>query len=146
MILSISYLHAQKELYNWYYQKEAMSFLPDGKEPVFLYDSELQDGSFEGCASISDKNGKLLFYTDGHHVWNGEHKLMLNWEGIKGAKSSCMSSMIIKQPYSDNIYYLFTTGHNYEDAHLGDARDPSWYYHIIDMSLDNGLGAVKKKY
>ncbi|MHA1342163.1 MAG: hypothetical protein ACTSO2_19505, partial [Promethearchaeota archaeon] len=62
----------------------------------------------EGCATISDKFGHLLFYTDGITVWNKNHRVMKNGEGLFGHVSSTQSAIIIPNPGKKNQYYIFT--------------------------------------
>ena len=38
----------------------------------------------EGCASISDNNGNLLFYASGYEIRNKNHLVMLNGNGLMG--------------------------------------------------------------
>lgn len=87
----------------------------------------------EGCATISNLNGDLLFYTDGITVWTKNHTVMPNGTGLKGDPSSTMSSMCIPLPGSTNQYYIFTTPAKAEDG---------LYYSIVDLSLNNGLGEI----
>lgn len=93
--------------------------------------------SMESCSSISDAAGNLLFYTDGVSVWNRQHQVMLNGTGLAGNTSSSQSGLIIRQPGSTSLYYIFTTG----SATL----PPGLAYSIVDMSLAGGLGAVTSK-
>lgn len=60
----------------------------------------------EGCASISDLNGNLLFYTDGVTIWNQTHSVMANGNGLFGHYSSTQSSIIVKQPVIQ-IYFMY---------------------------------------
>ncbi|NUQ24050.1 MAG: hypothetical protein HUU34_08860 [Saprospiraceae bacterium] len=62
--------------------------------------------TFEGCASISDANGNLLFYTDGLTVWDSSNKVRVT--GLLGDPSSTQSSIIIPDPADSNQYYIFT--------------------------------------
>ncbi len=87
----------------------------------------------EGCATISDLNGDLLFYTDGITIWTKNHTTMPNGGGLKGDPSSTMSSMCIPLPGSVSKYYVFTTPAKAEDG---------LYYSIVDLTLNNGLGDV----
>ena len=57
---------AQKENNLWYFGKNAGMDFNSGK-PVALSGGQIN--TEEGCASISDRNGHLLFYTDGITVW-----------------------------------------------------------------------------
>lgn len=44
--------------------------------PMLLKEGEIQ--SDKGCSTISNKDGKLLFYTNGVKVWNKNHEIMVN--------------------------------------------------------------------
>ncbi|MFK8037948.1 MAG: T9SS type A sorting domain-containing protein [Crocinitomicaceae bacterium] len=90
--------------------------------------------SFEGCATISDSVGTLLFYTDGVSVYNANHIVMPNGTGLDGHDNSTQSSIIIRKPGSYSIFYIFTTGHEGSISGLK--------YTEVDMSLQGGLGDV----
>tara|TARA_B100001142_G_scaffold160772_1_gene161006 strand:+ start:2351 stop:7903 length:5553 start_codon:yes stop_codon:yes gene_type:complete len=94
-----------------------------------------QLSTLEGCASIADNNGDLLFYTDGSLVYNKNHTLMPNGTGLLGHSSSSQSGIIVKKPGSSTIYYLFTV-----DGMSGGAG--GLYYSEVDMTLDGGLGDI----
>jgi hypothetical protein len=68
----------------------------------------------EGCSSISDFNGNLLFYTDGRNVWDRNHNVMPNADynsnpdnGLLGDPSSTSSGLIVPKPGNPNQYYIF---------------------------------------
>ncbi len=65
----------------------------------------------EGCASISDANGNLLFYTDGGQVYDsfGTVKVPSGTPGLDGDNSSTQSAIIVPDPGSNSFYYVFTT-------------------------------------
>jgi hypothetical protein len=93
----------------------------------------------ENNSTISDRNGNLLFYTDGEFVWNRNHNIMANGFGLSGAFSSTQSSCIVKQPGNSNLYYIFTTNS------IEDYTTPIYKglcYSIVDMNLNGGLGDV----
>jgi hypothetical protein len=92
---------------------------------------------WEGCATVGNIQGNLLFYTDGQVVYNKNHEIMENGTGLMGHWSSVQSSIIVKKPGSDNLYYIFTTDDGAEQ-HL----ENGWRYSIVDITLDGGLGAV----
>ena len=58
---------AQKEAAIWYFGEYAGLDFNSGS-PVALTNGQLSTD--EGCTTISDKNGNLLFYTDGKVVYN----------------------------------------------------------------------------
>ena len=91
----------------------------------------------EGCASICDSFGNLLFYSDGIKVWNKNHIQMPNGFGLMGDGSSSQSCIIVKQPGNTNIYYLFTAP---ESISTNGIR-----YNVIDMNLNSGFGDVVLK-
>lgn len=120
----------------WYFGKGLG--LDFSKEPSTL----LTNGAMqtdEGCASISDAGGNLLFYTDGQKVWNGRHEIMKNGEGLQGHFSATQSAVIIPKPRSRSTYYIFTIDAA-ENNLVGGLR-----YTEINMVAEGGLGAVKYK-
>jgi len=64
----------------------------------------------EGCASVSDANGNLYFYTDGVSIWDGTHNQVIASLGISGHTSATQSSIIVPDPAGNNRYYIFTVG------------------------------------
>ena len=63
-------------------------------------------GGNEGCASISDTNGNLLFYTNGMTVWDNTHTVRAT--GLLGDFSSTQSAIIVPHPGNKNEYYILT--------------------------------------
>lgn len=98
-------------------------------------------GQNEGLASLSDENGNLLFYTSGFRVWDSSHNYMQNGLGLYGDYSVTQSAVIIPHPGNCNLFYLFTID-------LREAQVPNFRtyrglrYNLIDMRLNNGLGAI----
>lgn len=132
---------AQKEQYNWLFGEMAwMSFNTADKGPKKLYGSQMV--ALEGCSSISDSGGNLLFYTNGIDVWNRNHDIMEHGRSIGGHSSSTQSSLIVKQPGNNKLYYIFTTESFEITKTTGAARAA---YSIVDMSLDGGNGDVVTK-
>src|SRR5689334_19294657 len=80
---------------NWYFgYKAGITF--NTNPPSALLDGQMQTD--EGCAAISDYNGKLLFYTDGRTVYNSIHQLMANGSGLYGHSSAANSAIVIPKP------------------------------------------------
>lgn len=93
----------------------------------------------EGCATICDSKGELLFYTEGTKVWDRNHQIMPNGNGLMGDTSATQSSIIVPLPHSgkaNTIYYVFTVD-NWQDNLINGFR-----YSIIDMNLNTGLGDI----
>jgi len=122
-----------KRTQNWYFGDSAgLSFATD--PPTVLTDGQMY--ALEGCATISDTAGNLLFYTNGLTVWNKNHEVMENGTGLQGYESSAQPAIIVPQPGNDSIYYIFTTG--------GDAIFTFELRYSI-VNIINGLGKVVSK-
>ena len=124
-----------KEENIWYFGDNAGLDFNSGS-PVALSDGQISTG--EGCATISDDNGDLLFYTDGSFVYNKNHTLMPNGTGLLGNHSSTQSAIIIKKPGSTDIYYIFTA----DGTTSRNCGDEGLNYSEVDMSHNGGLGNI----
>ena len=117
----------------WYFGENAgLDF--NTTPPTALTNGQLN--TIEGCASISDKNGNILFYTDGVKVYDRSHNLMPNGDGLMGDPSSTNSAIIIPKPGNPNIYYIFTADSK-EDNYVRGYR-----YSEVDMRLNTGMGDI----
>lgn len=125
---------SQKESNIWYFGANAgITFSTN--PPTAITDGQMN--TKEGCATICDTNGNLLFYTDGITVWNKNHAVM--GTGLNGHSSSTQSATIVPEPGSNKIYFIFTT----------DAAE-HWslnglQYSEVDISKNGGLGKITKK-
>ena len=81
LIYSAFLASAQNESNIWYFGENAGLDFNSGI-PVALIDGQLV--TQEGCVSIADNNGDLLFYTDGSLVYNKNHLVMPNGSGLTG--------------------------------------------------------------
>lgn len=123
--------YGQKEANIWYFgNKAGLDF--NSATPQVITGSQMN--TLEGCATISDGTGQVLFYTDGITVWNKNHQIMPNGKKLMGHPSSTQSAVIIPKPENPDIYYIFTTT---EADDENGAR-----YSEVDMSLNGGLGDV----
>lgn len=89
--------------------------------------------TLEGCASACDASGQLLFYTNGVNVWNRNDVVMPNGAGLLGGSSATMI-LVVPKPGDCGKFYIF-----YVHDHFGVGN---FYYSIVDMCLNNGLGDV----
>ncbi len=133
-LLLCTFCFSQKEAAIWYFGENAGLDFNTGA-PVPLNDGALV--TQEGCATISDFNGNLLFYTDGSTIWSRNHVPMPNGTGLNGDVSSTQSGIIVPTPGNPNVYYVFT---------VHDSGQPEGLqYSLVDMSLNGGLGDVTTK-
>ena len=144
-ILVYGFTFAQKEAANWYFGDMAGVSFNSGS-PVALLNGQLI--TREGCSSMSDKNGNILFYTDGSKVYNKLHQVMPNGSGLLGHVSSTQSAIIVPKPNNPYVYYIFTVDQpladNVDDNPLNDEDPPNngLNYSQVDLRLNNGLGDI----
>lgn len=124
---------ANQSANQWYFGEQAGIEFTNG--PIAILDGNNQD-ALEGCATISDVNGDLLFYTNGVTVWNKEHDVMINGNAIGGERRSAQNSLIM--PFGDDqtMFYIFTTERVYGDDEY------ALRYSIVDMKEDAARGKV----
>ena len=123
---------AETQAYNWVFGAEAGVSWNSGA-PVSFTGAQIYTA--EGCASISDANGQLLFYTDGITLWDRNNNIMpKRLRFICGNSSTTQSGVIVPAPGSSTIYYIFAV-----DVEAG----PNGVsYSQVDMTLNAGLGDV----
>lgn len=96
-----------------------------------------QFNAIEGCASVCDTSGSLIIYSDGSQVFNRNHQLMLNGNGLIGGHTTTQAICIFPKPGIPGIYSVFTLEDLMPDYRLS--------YSEIDMALDGGLGGITIK-
>ncbi|MDC6387770.1 PKD domain-containing protein, partial [Maribacter sp. PR1] len=132
LVLFLGYFSiAQQEAAIWYFGRNAGLDFRSGT-PVPLVDGQIY--TREGCATISDNVGNLLFYTDGISIWDRNHNTMPNGTGLLGDPSSSQSGMIVPHPGDPNLFYVFVIDNEYGPDGLT--------YNVVDMTLNGGLGDV----
>ena len=164
VLLSLN-VFAQKEANNWFFGTGAGVRFQDDGEVSLLTGSPINTN--EGCSSISDASGNLLFYTDGRNVWDRNHVLMPNGNymegtGLYGDPSSTQSAIIIPQKGNPNIYYVFTVDEpHHQNAEVYPAQFTGIYdagggtvpndddgfnngfnYSVVDLSVNGSNGSI----
>jgi len=130
-LLFFNQANAQDEANIWYFGYNAGIDFNSGA-PVALTDGQLS--TYEGCVTISNAAGELLFYTDGIKVWDKNHTIMPNGFDLLGNSSSTQSGIIVPNPANPNIYYVFTVD---ELCYPNGLR-----FSEVDLSLNGGTGDV----
>lgn len=139
IILNVYIVCAQKQGNIWYFGENAGLDFNNGTPIAILGGQTKTDigiANQEGCATISNSSGILLFYTDGQKIWNKNHQTMSNGDSLMGNKSSTQSSFILPLPQNNHLYYVFTT-----DAFINNFQN-GLRYSIVDMCLNNQTGDV----
>lgn len=108
-------------------------------------------------SSMSDKEGNLLYFSNGCSVINSNQQILINGEGLNPGNLAnywcsgnrgyyVLSQSIINLPFNNDLnkYGMFHLG-GIEIPGLSNARINACYYSEIDISIDNGRGALLKK-
>ncbi len=128
----------QRQLANQWYFGEMAGLDFNNNPPTALVDDNLMD-SPEGCATISDTDGSLLFYTNGQTIWNKEHQVMVNGDSIGGDSTAAQAAMILPFTDDETMFYVFSTEEVYGDF------DYRVLLSIVDIKDDTARGSVLLK-
>ena len=134
--ISSNKIQAQGENDHWIFGNSCHVSFKNGSPQVLSPLNTLK--TLEGCSSVSDKYGNLLFYSDGITVWNKNHGIMQNGTGLKGDPSSTSSCVVVPFPKHPNMYYIFCVQANTSNTHY-------LTYNLIDLGSNGGLGKVVLK-
>jgi hypothetical protein len=95
-------------------------------------------------ASVSDRNGNLLFYTDGIKLRDKNNNVMPNGSNLMDSTILDpyfqQSALIVPFVNDTNKYYVFC-GYSYSTLDNNLVSD-TIYYSVLDMQLNGGLGDV----
>lgn len=117
----------------WYFGYEAgIDF--NGPIPVALTNGALT--SIDCSTTLCDVNGNLLLYANGTTVYNSNHQVMHNGNGLQGSSNGGQVCVAVPQP-GTNLVYIFTVGQF--------ASSDGFRFHVVDMSQQGGLGSVVLK-
>ena len=138
---------SQNQSANWFFEQNGGITFYDCDDAVASNTSGRiitdQVGPSKGNSALSDKYGNLLFYSDSRTVWGANHQALPNANMEDGTSlKGHRNSIILPQPGSDNLFYIFTidlVGPNNIDD---DGAHSGLNYSIIDLDLRGGLGDV----
>ena len=103
------------------------------EDPVVAISNPVMNAP-EGSATISDRNGQVIFFTDGDKVWNRTNVEIAS--GIGGDPGSSQSAIIIPVPGDETLYYIFTT----QEVHGTGTYELR--YSLFDLKLNGGTGGL----
>jgi len=102
-------------------------------------------GGREGCASVADSTGQLLFYlSQAGTIYNRNHVPMLNGTGLYPREqdgTSAQGALIVPVIDTPWKYYVFTN--TAVESYTSSPSAPYLAYSVVDMTLDNGAGGVE---
>ncbi|MBK8701674.1 MAG: T9SS type A sorting domain-containing protein [Saprospiraceae bacterium] len=119
-----------------------------------------EEGNFkiyQNNGSVSDNNGKLLFYTNGCQVLQADHNLMQNgdsinfgkyyvewWDNCSFGYNGWQDIIILNDANNPRGYYILHKTLNFRTDPIKFFVD-ALKYTYVDMSLNIGKGSVTKK-
>ena len=128
-------VEGQGECNLWYFgEQNGLDFSNESLEVINNGNMIAQSG----CASISDKYGNLLFYTNGLTIWNAQHDTMPNGGALIGC-TYLQDCMVVPHPGDNTRFFVF----KHDCASTGVQFGLT--YSVVDMTLDNGLGDVTSR-
>ncbi len=131
-ICIINILFCQKQGNFWFFSQNAgINF--NTSPPTSISSSAINTS--DNSSSISDNNGKLLFYSDGLKVYNKNNLIMPNGTNLSGSKSGGQATLIVPIP-QNNKFVVFS---------VPDLGNKPLYYSIVNMNLNNQNGDVELK-
>ena len=88
----------------------------------------------EGVSVISDRNGQVIFSTDGVNVYDRNDDLVAT--NIGGDQDATQSALIVPVPGDETLYYIFTT----QEVHGSNSYELR--YSLYDIKLNAGDGGL----
>jgi hypothetical protein len=163
-ILILSFFHSfslkgQKHDYNWLVGYVATTPHPElglsmlkfngNNEPIISSEDKGIMDFNQTCAAISDKTGKLAFYSNGCFVANAKHdSLKFGRIGLRQTPYSIIQgALILPYPQKDSLYLVIHQNAGFF-PNVFQGKPLDWYgtkqtfYSIVDMSKNNGNGEV----
>jgi len=102
-------VQANKHYNNWTFGIGAWIYFEDSNSnPYFVEECAISQP--EGSATYSDKDGNLLFYSDGMTVWNKNHIPITNGRDLIGSPSSFQACYIFPVTGQSKKLYIITIG------------------------------------
>lgn len=154
-----------KQDYHWFFGLDKSSSEVDlgykidfNRKPISIPKFNVGITFNSANASVSDREGNLLFYTNGCAVLNKNAEIMPNGDSLSfdiywdiSGWNNCQSLgypafndfLILEDPSNSNMYYIiqkpyvFESWENYSMKYI--------WYSKVDMSLNGGLGDVVDK-
>ncbi|MGC1243594.1 MAG: PKD domain-containing protein [Chryseosolibacter sp.] len=119
----------------WYFgQNAGIDFNPLPDNPAIGISGPLNTP--EGTSVISDRNGQVIFSTDGYHIYDKLGTDITPTGGIGGDNTATQSALIIPVPGDETLYYIFTTKEIYGTGTF------ELRYSLYDLKLNNGVGGL----
>ena len=130
-------------------QDEASVWLTGSGKQISFQSGEPVITEFEGnrsaTASICDKEGNLVLSTNGETVWNRNHEILVNGQGL-AEEGAIQNNLPIFIPYpGKDGWYILIYEEEYYEAKSAKLIYNTLYYAEINISANYGRGEVVRK-
>ncbi len=93
--------------------------------------------TMEGSTVVTDAGGNLKFWSNGQQVFDRNGDVMPNGDGLLGNPSATQTVAAFAAAGDGDRYFVVTTSTDVDSA-----ANTQLTYSVVDMSLNDGLGAV----
>ncbi len=133
LLLTSFHVHAQTTTlakHNWYFGNTSRSikFNRVTNVPSLVTNKAVPFGNGGSAVATDRTNGNLLFYTDGARIYDANHSLMPNGNGLNGNTAANQPVAICPVPGQKGKYFVFTSTASYTTG-------GSVSYSVVDMNL-----------
>ncbi|WP_421948417.1 gliding motility-associated C-terminal domain-containing protein [Phaeodactylibacter xiamenensis] len=144
---------SQNEGNIWYFGNQQGIDFSSG-DPVLITNGALRTS--EGCASVCDADGNLLYYTNGGgrttpgqpsgSIWNASHNVLYDMEGLRGGGfGAVQSALFVPNPGNADEHYLFTMEEREfasDGLPAGQLQGRGLTHFLLNRTLNGGLGGT----
>jgi hypothetical protein len=141
LFLCTSSVFAQKETFNWLFGNRAWVNFDYSPPQTFTGSQIGVNLARMACASYSDKSGKLILYSDGQKIWNGNHQIIKGGADIDSASPPAYHIVLLPDPGNPKRYYMISSYYLFQGT-----GEQGAYYTLISFQNDpNGEVLVRKQ-
>ena len=107
-LLSSITLFAQREDHTWYFSETNLGLFFDYNTNVVSITHEHAPMNYAGSYSVACNNitGQLMYYTDGSNVWDKNHLVMPNGNGLNSGLHPIQTGLTCYNPGHPNHFLL----------------------------------------
>lgn len=97
-----------------------------------------------GCGTISDSSGTLLFSSSSDTLYDKNFQPLTNGDNLVSHYANAQEGLIVPMP-NKNLYYVFHMNRSNTFGYDDITDQGALLYSVVDMDINNGLGAVIEK-
>jgi PKD repeat protein len=135
-------ISAQKDFNIWHFGTWKGVSIDFNVEPPKVMDSPIEKMAESGASICDPETGEIILYCNDNTIWNSKNLIVKDATGLEGSSSTAQGSLIVPHPCGCDRYIVFQND-------IGEfpftIEDYGLSYSIVDMKLENSMGAVTEK-